>query len=88
MGMFEVDGADQPTRRGSSMGARAETTEDAALPLAAGVKAKGEYRCEGCGYGVTIYRELPLCPMCGADSWLHIAWSPFTRAPAGVAELH
>ena len=37
--------------------------------LDAEARAKGEYRCAGCGYGVTIYRELPRCPMCGEESW-------------------
>ena len=44
---------------------------DAVAPLlVAGSKAIGEYRCESCGYGVTVFRELPRCPMCGArDAW-------------------
>ena len=46
----------------------------------AGVSAKGEFHCADCGYGVTVYRELPLCPMCGCTSWEEAAWSPFTRA--------
>jgi rubrerythrin len=48
--------------------------------LVAGVKVKGEYRCAGCGYGVTIYRELPRCPMCGSGSWEQLARSPFARS--------
>jgi rubrerythrin len=37
--------------------------------FAAGSAAKGEFRCTDCGYGVTVYRELPRCPMCGSESW-------------------
>ena len=52
--------------------------EDAAERLVAGAKVKGEYRCSDCWYGVTIYRELPTCPMCGGESWEQLDWSPFT----------
>ncbi len=61
---------------------------DGVAALAAGVRTKGEYRCSGCGYGVTIYRELPRCPMCGAGSWEESAWTPLGReAPTFVAEV-
>jgi hypothetical protein len=43
--------------------------------------AKGEFHCSDCGYGVTVYRELPLCPMCGCTFWEEAAWSPFSRSP-------
>ena len=46
----------------------------------AGSMAKGEFRCAECGYGVTIHSELPLCPMCGGETWEEAAWSPFGRA--------
>jgi rubrerythrin len=49
--------------------------------FAAGQSVKGEYHCSDCGYGVTIVRALPLCPMCGGTSWEQSAWSPFSRAP-------
>lgn len=45
-----------------------------------GESAKGEYHCASCGYGIAIYRALPLCPMCGGTSWEAAAWSPFARA--------
>jgi rubredoxin len=45
-----------------------------------GQPVKGEFHCSECGYGVTIVRALPLCPMCGGTSWEQSAWSPFTRA--------
>jgi hypothetical protein len=47
-----------------------------------GEAAKGEFHCSDCGYGVTVYRELPVCPMCAGTSWEQTAWSPFARAQA------
>lgn len=44
-----------------------------------GAQTKGEFHCAACGYGVTVHRALPLCPMCGGESWEQSAWSPFTR---------
>ena len=44
-------------------------------PFVTGVKAKGEYRCAGCGYGISITRELPRCPMCGTESWEQLQWA-------------
>jgi rubrerythrin len=46
----------------------------------AGEIVKGEFHCSDCGYGVTIVRALPLCPMCGGSSWEQAAWSPFRRS--------
>jgi hypothetical protein len=48
--------------------------------LTAGAHAKGEFHCAACGYGVTVYRALPVCPMCGGAAWEQSAWSPLTRA--------
>ena len=42
--------------------------------LVAGLKVKGEFRCAGCGYGISISRELPRCPMCGTESWEQLQW--------------
>jgi len=47
---------------------------------AAGAHVKGEFHCAECGYGVTVYRTLPVCPMCGGAQWEQSAWSPLTRA--------
>ena len=47
--------------------------------LRAGTTAAGEYRCSGCGYGVTVQAALPQCPMCAGTTWESAAWSPFTR---------
>lgn len=55
-------------------------TDDYVEFWAAGQPVKGEFHCSECGYGVTIVRTLPLCPMCGCSSWEQSAWSPFTRA--------
>jgi hypothetical protein len=47
--------------------------------LLAGVSAKGEFHCAECGYGVTVFRQLPSCPMCGGEEWAQFAWSSFQR---------
>ena len=61
---------------------RIDTLESAGyVPfLAAGESAVGEFQCAECRYGVTVQRELPLCPMCGGAAWEHGAWSPLRRA--------
>jgi hypothetical protein len=46
----------------------------------AGQHVKGEFHCAECGYGVTVFRELPVCPMCGGSTWEQSTWSPFSRA--------
>jgi rubrerythrin len=46
----------------------------------AGEHVKGEFHCSECGYGVTVFRELPVCPMCGGSAWEQSTWSPFSRA--------
>jgi hypothetical protein len=51
---------------------------------AAGERAKGEFHCSDCGYGVTVHRELPACPMCACESWEQAPWSPFSRTVAGL----
>jgi hypothetical protein len=43
--------------------------EEVRASLVAGAAGKGEFRCAGCGYGITVYRKLPRCPMCGTESW-------------------
>ena len=60
--------------------------DGAATAPGVGARAKGEYRCTGCGYGVTIYRELPRCPMCWEESWEQIDRSPLGRALSPVDE--
>ena len=46
----------------------------------AGTHAKGQYRCTGCGYGVTVHDELPDCPMCAGTVWELSPWTPFGNA--------
>ena len=53
-----------------------------------GESAKGEFHCSSCGYGVAIYRTLPLCPMCGGTSWEPAAWRPFARARDAAPAVH
>jgi|tagenome__1003787_1003787.scaffolds.fasta_scaffold20894059_2 hypothetical protein len=57
---------------------RLDTSAERAVWLT-GVRAKGEFRCGDCGYGVTVYRELPACPMCRGETWERVAWRPYTR---------
>ena len=58
----------------------AELGEDYVQFTAAGESAKGQFQCSGCGYGVTVHRTLPVCPMCSGSSWEQAAWSPFGRS--------
>jgi hypothetical protein len=53
-----------------------------------GQPVKGEFHCVECGYGVTVYRELPPCPMCAGTAWEQSAWSPFSRALDAAAGVH
>ena len=50
--------------------------------LQTGTSTKGEFSCAECGYGVIVSKELPLCPMCGGESWEQATWAPFARAAA------
>lgn len=65
-----------------SEGWRIEALEPAGFVQfhATGDPAVGEFHCSECGYGVTVHRELPRCPMCGGTAWEQWAWSPFMRA--------
>jgi rubredoxin len=63
-------------------GASRATTDDYVEFWTAGATVKGEFHCSDCGYGVTIVRALPLCPMCGGKSWEQTPWSPFSRSRA------
>ena len=56
--------------------------DDFVVLFSSGESVKGEYHCTDCGYGVAVFRELPLCPMCGGETWEPAAWSPLTRARA------
>jgi rubrerythrin len=37
------------------------------------IATRGDFRCATCGYGVSVYRSLPRCPMCGSNEWLDAA---------------
>ena len=55
-------------------------TDDYVEFSAAGDNVKGEFHCAECGYGVTIVRALPVCPMCGGTTWEQTPWHPFTHS--------
>jgi rubrerythrin len=57
----------------------ARAAEDYVEFWSTGAHVKGEFHCSECGYGVTINRALPLCPMCGGESWEQTSWHPFSR---------
>jgi hypothetical protein len=44
--------------------------------LAAGDQVEGDFRCSECGYGVSVRRGLPVCPMCGGKTWEQPTWPP------------
>jgi Zn finger protein HypA/HybF involved in hydrogenase expression len=52
--------------------------------MCAGHAARGDFRCADCGYGVTIHRTLPTCPMCRGELWE--IW-PVARASAPPVRL-
>jgi rubrerythrin len=54
----------------------------------AGSRAKGEFRCAGCGYGVTVHKALPTCPMCQGSDWERVPWRPFSRSFRATSGLH
>ncbi len=60
--MIETDRAVVPTLPG-----------DLVRPRPAGDEASGEFRCVACGYGITIARALPRCPMCAGEAWREVA---------------
>lgn len=35
----------------------------------AGIAARGDFHCTECGYGITVHRVLPTCPMCRGTEW-------------------
>ncbi len=42
-------------------------------------KARGEYHCAECGYGVIVHTRLPACPMCAGRLWEQSTWSRARR---------
>jgi rubrerythrin len=65
--------------------ARADESPDRIAFAASGEAAAGAFRCAECGYGVTVRRALPLCPMCGGTAWQHpsyrTAWARVEQRP-------
>jgi rubrerythrin len=60
--------------------AQARTTDGDFVEFAlAGMPAKGEYHCSGCGYGVTVNASLPQCPMCAGTTWEPAHWAGLVR---------
>lgn len=47
--------------------------------FSAGTDAAGEFHCAECGYGVTVRRILPQCPMCRGLEWEEPTTSPYGR---------
>lgn len=43
----------------------------------AGMRARGEYRCQQCGYSLVAYRALPVCPMCQHAEWERLPWKRY-----------
>jgi rubrerythrin len=61
-----------------SEGAAVALTGDP-LFFPAGTDAAGEFHCAECGYGITVRRVLPECPMCRGVQWEEPATSPYGR---------
>jgi rubrerythrin len=62
-----------------SEGAAPEANGDPVFS-AAGTEGLGDYRCAECGYGITVRRILPQCPMCRGVAWEEPSTSPFGRS--------
>ena len=55
----------------------AETPASAFSPSLAAMR---EFRCAGCGYGISVARLPETCPMCRSTLWEPSAWKPFSAA--------
>ena len=53
--------------------------------FAAGEPAVGDFRCSACGYGVSVSRALPYCPMCRGVTWEQLSWPAPARASSDAA---
>jgi len=54
---------------GFSMGIAIVDSTSARSGFKAGAAARGEFHCGGCGYGISVRRLLPTCPMCRGTEW-------------------
>jgi rubrerythrin len=63
-------------------GSRFESLEAAGYVefAATGDAVVGAFHCAECGYGVTVQRALPQCPMCGGTAWEVAPWNRFMHA--------
>jgi hypothetical protein len=52
--------------------------------FAAGAAARGEFHCSGCGYGVSVRRRLPTCPMCRGTGWYPAPGRPLVLDVGGA----
>jgi hypothetical protein len=43
-----------------------------------------ELRCMQCGYRISSFEAVPLCPMCRSSEWIPVAWRPFSRSVRGA----
>jgi hypothetical protein len=57
----------------ATVAAESASESVAASPTHRVAAAGGDYRCAECGYGVTVRRDLPRCPMCGMAAWVEVA---------------
>jgi hypothetical protein len=46
---------------------------------ATGDLVAGDFYCSECGYGVSVARELPRCPMCSGTTWERRETTPILR---------
>jgi Zn finger protein HypA/HybF involved in hydrogenase expression len=57
-----------------------DTAAHSEKPHIAGTPISGDFVCRVCSYGVSIFRALPTCPMCGGSEWVvRTARGMFTR---------
>jgi rubrerythrin len=49
------------------------TTARYVTVVCAGERAAGDFHCSECGYGVSVQKRLPRCPMCSGESWEPVA---------------
>lgn len=66
------------------MGKESDSDGDYVEFAPVGADGKGEFTCAGCGYGITVYHELPRCPMCGEGLWERSHRSPFRHGLTGL----
>jgi rubrerythrin len=65
------------------MAVAASSSTSAVPPTVTRTLSTHDYRCAGCGYGISV-RELPdECPMCHGALWEPAEWRPFTSTQTG-----